>query len=215
MKRILSLVCVAMFTLCASAQVTFNVKLGGGLAFNSISESGVSTKADNKSLFVGKLGFGMELPVSQNFSIMPSLELALKGGKLESDGDVSKINTTYLQLPVMAAYRFPLTDRLNMTLKAGPYFAYGLSGKCKNQDDDGDSDESNIFSDKDMGGKAASRFEIGGIAGVDFEYHRFVVGAEFEYGFTDFYKVSYQEENYSYSGKMKNMAAYITVGYKF
>lgn len=215
MKRILSLVCVAMLTLCASAQVTFNVKLGGGLAFNSVSESGSTAGTDNKSLFVGKLGFGMELPVSQNFSVMPSLELALKGGKLEEDGDVAKINTTYLQLPVMAAYRLPLTDRLNMTLKAGPYFAYGLSGTCKNQYDDGDSEKSNIFSDKDMDGKAASRFEVGGIAGVDFEYHRFVVGAEFEYGFTDFYKASYSDDGYNYSCKMKNMAAYITVGYKF
>lgn len=209
MKKILSLVCVAMFTLYASAQVTYNVKLGGGMAWNSFSES-PNGGTDNKAIFVGKVGAGIELPISQNFSVMPSLELALKGGKLQFDDETQKINTIYIQLPVMAAYRFALSDRLNMTVKAGPYFAYGLSGKGKYNDGE-DSDEFDIFSDKDMGGNAANRFDIGGIAGVDFEYHRFVVGAEFEYGFTDFYK----RNNQGYSCKMKNMAAYVTVGYKF
>lgn len=220
MKRIFTLACVAMLTLCASAQVTFNAKLGGGMSWAPLSEKGDVDAFDNKGLFVGKVGFGAEIPVSQNFSVMPSLELAMKGGKYESKDDnetiSDKLNVTYLQIPVMAAYRLSLNDRLNMTLKAGPYFAYGLSGNMKTTDDiNGYTEKADIFSDKEMGGKAADRFDVGGILGVDFEYHRFVVGAELECGFTDMYKRTITEENWNYSVKIKNLAAYVTVGYKF
>lgn len=220
MKRIFTLACVAMLTLCASAQVTFNAKLGGGMSWAPMSEKGSDEGFDNKGLFVGKIGFGAEIPVSQNFSVMPSLELAMKGGKYEAKDDEesisSKLNVTYLQIPVMAAYRLSLNDRLNMTLKAGPYFAYGLSGNMKTTVDMNDytgTEKADIFSDKEMGGKAADRFDVGGILGVDFEYHRFVVGAELECGFTDMYKASDSSDNYSV--KIKNLAAYVTVGYKF
>lgn len=220
MKRIFTLACVAMLTLCASAQVTFNAKLGGGMSWAPMSEKGSDEGFDNKGLFVGKVGFGAEIPVSQNFSVMPSLELAMKGGKYEAKDDEesisSKLNVTYLQIPVMAAYRLSLNDRLNMTLKAGPYFAYGLSGNMKTTVDINDytvTEKADIFSDKEMGGKAADRFDVGGILGVDFEYHRFVVGAELECGFTDMYKASDSSDNYSV--KIKNLAAYVTVGYKF
>ena len=61
MKRIFTLACVAMLTLCASAQVTFNAKLGGGMSWAPMSEklpAGVSDEGfDNKGLFVGKIGF--------------------------------------------------------------------------------------------------------------------------------------------------------------
>lgn len=222
MKRIFTLACVAMLTLCASAQVTFNAKLGGGMSWAPMSEKGEVDAFDNKGLFVGKVGFGAEIPVSQNFSVMPSLELAMKGGKYESKDDnetiSDKLNVTYLQIPVMAAYRLSLNDRLNMTLKAGPYFAYGLSGNMKITEDINNgtkTEKIDIFSDKEMDGKAADRFDVGGILGVDFEYHRFVVGAELECGFTDMYKRTYTEEDWNYSVKIKNLAAYVTVGYKF
>lgn len=224
MKRIFTLACVAMLTLCASAQVTFNAKLGGGMSWAPISEKGSDfTPSDNKGLFVGKIGFGAEIPVSQNFSVMPSLELAMKGGKYEAKNDYEttsdKLNVTYLQIPVMAAYRLSLNDRLNMTLKAGPYFAYGLSGNMKITEDNinngTETEKIDIFSDKEMGGKAADRFDVGGILGVDFEYHHFVVGAELECGFTDMYKETTTEEDWNYSVKIKNLAAYVTVGYKF
>jgi len=190
------------------------------MSWAPMSEKGSDEGFDNKGLFVGKVGFGAEIPVSQNFSVMPSLELAMKGGKYEAKDDEesisSKLNVTYLQIPVMAAYRLSLNDRLNMTLKAGPYFAYGLSGNMKTTVDINDytvTEKADIFSDKEMGGKAADRFDVGGILGVDFEYHRFVVGAELECGFTDMYKASDSSDNYSV--KIKNLAAYVTVGYKF
>ena len=74
MKKLFVLVCAMTMTMAASAQITWNAKLGAGLS--SCTTSG---KADLKSHFVGKLGIGIEYPLSPNFSLMPSLEFAMKG----------------------------------------------------------------------------------------------------------------------------------------
>ena len=227
MKKFFGLVCAAMFAISTSAQVTWNVKAGAGLSWAPISVSGNEYRMESKSHFVGKLGVGVEVPVTQNFSVMPSLELAFKGAKYDGysdekadEADKTNIDLTYLQIPVMAAYRFSLSDRLNMTLKAGPYFAYALSGKIKGDEEPIDifKNEVEEYNNKRYERKG-NRFDAGLIAGVDFEYHRFVVGIEYEYGLTNFYEFhsSYTEGSTKYDTKetIKNSAAYITVGYKF
>lgn len=224
MKKFFGLVCAAMLAISSSAQVTWNVKAGAGLSWAPISVSGDKYRMDSKSHFVGKLGVGVEVPVTQNFSVMPSLELAFKGAKYdgysdekaEDEADKTNIDLTYLQIPVMAAYRFSLSDRLNMTLKAGPYFAYALSGKLK-----GDGESNNIFKNEvwkegnEEYESKGNRFDAGLIAGVDFEYHRFVVGIEYEYGLTNFYEFTSIIDDNKNKETIKNSAAYITVGYKF
>ena len=109
----------------ASAQITWNAKLGAG-----VSSCTTSGDAEIKSHFVGKIGIGIEYPLSANFSLMPSLEFAMKGAK---DDKSNELNSNYLQVPVMGAYRINLNDSWNLTIKAGPYFAYGLSAKMKSQ----------------------------------------------------------------------------------
>lgn len=202
MKKVFLIVCVSLMSLVASAQVTWNVKAGLGTAWCTVDEEGISKETH----IVGKLGVGLEKPITQNFSVMPSLEIALKGTKWKVDDYVEtftqKVNLTYLQIPILGAYRFNLNDSWNIVAKAGPYFAYALSGKIKE-----DSDEYDIFDEADMEGDTANRFDAGIILGADFEYHRFVAGIEFEYGLTNIV----EREDFS----TKNVAGYITVGYKF
>lgn len=160
MKRFLSLVCVVMLAMAASAQITWNAKGGFGLA----TCYGGDTEG-LKSHLVSKIGAGMEYPFSSNLSLMPSLEFAWKGTK--SDGVT--LDLYYLQVPIVAAYRMNLTDEWNLALKAGPYFAYAVSDKVS----DGDYSES----------FGANEFDAGLDAGLDFEHHRFVFGVEAEMGF--------------------------------
>lgn len=206
MKRVFLIVCVGMMSLVASAQLTWNVKAGLGTAWCTTDEYGIS----NKTHVVGKLGVGLEKPFTQNFSVMPSLELALKGTKWKIVDSYEtfeqQVNLTYLQIPILGAYRFNLSDSWNIVAKAGPYFAYALSGKVKE-----DSDEFDLFDKTDMEGDTANRFDAGIILGADFEYHRFVAGVEFEYGLTNI--VDYGVD--SGTVNIKNVAGYITVGYKF
>lgn len=212
MRKFITLVCVVFCTMTAQAQITWNVKGGIGAANCYGDAEGLSNH------LVGKIGVGIEKPFSKNWSVMPSLEIAWKGAEYsaeEEDGYKETLDIFYLQVPIVAAYRINLNDSWNITLKAGPYFAYGLSGKMKGTDDKGMSFDENIFKDIVYGDpyygsywtqKAGKRFDAGLDFGVDFEYHRFVFGAEYELGLLKF---APDDKD------VKNAAAYFTVGYKF
>ena len=194
MKKILSLAAMLMLTMTVFAQVTWNVKGGIGV-------SAFYGTDGLKSHMVGKAGVGIEYPLSANFSLMPSVEVAIKGCEFDKDiygvannGNVEVLDITYLQIPVLGAYRINLNNSWNIALKAGPYFAYGIEGKLKESDVD-------LYKDTN-----AKRFDVGADIGVDFEYHRFVFGAEFELGFANMS---------SSNSDIKNEAFYLTVGYKF
>lgn len=210
MKKFFVFLCAAVFALSASAQVTWNIKAGIGSAWCAIDDP--KDLGSSKAHIVGKLGVGLETPLTENFSLMPSFEFAVKGCKREyswDDASLSeKVNLTYIQLPIMAAYRFNATDRLNIAAKLGPYFAYALSGKYKGtyiEDNQNYNDDYDIFED----GEGGKRFDAGLIIGVDFEFNRFVAGLEYERGFTNLFDSTEDEV------EIKNSAIYLTVGYKF
>lgn len=180
---------VAFMAMATQAQITWNAKAGLGFA-KCIAEDGYETG----NAFVGKIGVGIEKPFTANWSIMPSLELAMKGAKFDYavGASSSELRIYYVQVPVLAAYRFNLNESWNITLKAGPYFAFGIKG-----DEEGD----DIFGDNGNG----KRFDLGIDLGFDFEYQRYVFGFEYEYGLTSIHK----------DGDIKTSAVYVTVGYKF
>ena len=209
MKKLLTMAIALAVGLTASAQITWNVKLGGGMAMCRSDGDG-----DMKGKLVGKIGVGIEKPLSTNFSLMPSLEIALKGTKWEDEMYYGGYNVDveetyspiYVQIPILAAYRFNISNDWNLTLKAGPYCAYGITGDVTAKasiDGLSDSESQDMFSDLD-----AKRFDAGVDVGVDFEYHRFVFGLEYERGFISFAPSDADVKIY-------NQAAYVTVGYKF
>ena len=190
MKRTLFLICAAMLAITASAQITWNAKIGFGFA-NCWGDDTEGLK--NHS--VAKLGVGIEYPLNQSWSLMPSLEFAMKGVEIDDSGLDSKLDIGYLQIPIVAAYRINLNDSWNLTLKAGPYFGYAVT----------DEFEVKYNGQKTTGNADVKKFDAGFDAGVDFEYHRFVFGAEYEMGFCDMFD----------DVSIKNMAFYLTVGWKF
>ncbi len=200
MKKIILVLALIMGAVAVNAQITWNVKAGAGLSR--------ITGGEGDMKFGWKIGVGIEKPLSENWLIMPTLEFKQKGSTWSesydlSDSEISEaISITYIQLPIMAAYRIRLTDEVNMTFKAGPYFAYALSGKIE-AEFDGEGDSMDLFDLED-----SNRFDAGIAFGIDFEYHRFVGGLETEYGLV---KVVGGEGSYS----NKNLGLYVTLGYKF
>ncbi|MBQ9231438.1 MAG: PorT family protein [Prevotella sp.] len=191
MKRILSLVCVMMLTIAASAQITWNAKGGLGVAtlWGSDNEG-------SKTHIVAKAGVGIEYPLSSNLSLMPSLEFAWKGCKLRYGDELDgTLDLYYLQVPVVLAYRFNVADAWNITVKAGPYVAYAISDHFKYESAWG----------SESGSADAEKFDAGIDAGIDFEYHRFVFGVEAEMGFLKL----------TSDADIKNLAFYGTIGWKF
>lgn len=215
MKKI-SLLFVMMFACMAmSAQITWNVKAGAGIA----TVTGLNGDGETLTKVGWKIGVGIEKPLSANWLIMPTLEFKQKGcawKEIDREYDYwleEDVNVPYVQLPVLAAYRLRLNDEMNLTLKAGPYFAYALSAKCKYKEywnGEMDEDEYDLFDSSDIDEETStSRFDCGLALGADVEYHRFVVGAEVEYGLIPVVKNNYENM------KIRNISAYITVGYKF
>lgn len=190
MKKIFCLMFVAFIAMAAQAQITWNAKAGIGFAKCNADE--ITTK----NALVWKAGVGLEKPLSANWSIMPSLEFAMKGSKYDY-GEEDELSLSYIQIPVLAAYRFHVNNSLNMVLKAGPYVAYAIKGDFEGHD---------IFEDDpDTGEAMGKRFDFGLDLGVDLEYQRYVVGFEYEYGFTSIEK----------DWETKTSAMYLTIGYKF
>lgn len=200
MKKLFVLAFAMAMTMAASAQVTWNAKLGIGMANCAVSNG---EGEDMKLHLVGKAGVGLEYPLTANLSLMPSLEFAVKGYKVEyGDGRYSeKCDLMYLQVPVVAAYRFNLSSGWNLAVKVGPYFAYGIKGNAKFNDSRYDEDEK-----YDPFEEGAKRFDAGLDVGIDFEHHRYVIGLEYERGFVSLSKTDV---------KIYNQAFYLTVGYKF
>ena len=218
MKTIIRTVLVAVALLIgvsASAQdkpITFGVKAGMNLS--NFSGSGVS---DSDAKIGFNVGVTMDYAFSQELYLMTALEFTMKGGKSEgsiSYGGVSfegkeTSNPMYLQIPVHIGYKFAIAENTNLVLHAGPYVAYGIAGKYKLEgkasvgDASGEIKPETDFFGDDM----FNRFDFGLGLGVGVEFGQFNIGLGYDLGVVNISGVS--------EAKVRNMNAYLTVGYKF
>lgn len=97
----------------------FGVKAGGNLA--SISED------DTKSKFGFYAGAYMNAPLTAKLSIQPEVLYSLQGAKADYSGIDAKLNTGYINVPVMLQYA--LAE--GFSVEAGPQFGFLTSAKMK------------------------------------------------------------------------------------
>lgn len=204
---LLSFLSISVF--CIDDRVAFGIK--GGMNLSTYSGKGVNI--DSKFGF--NAGVTIDFAITDEFYILSGLELTTKGGKKEfKDGGIFgeqyankkiklTINPMYLQLPLHVAYKYEVADDLKVVLEAGPYFAYGISGKATVKYD-GFKEKANIFgsSDQDLDFK---RFDFGLGIGAGLEYDR--VGIKVGY---DFGLIKIAE-----GAKAKNGNLYVSLGYRF
>jgi hypothetical protein len=140
MKKIvlLSFVC-ALFSLGAVAQEKPSFFVKAGVNASDFRYSDVAATYNARAGF--RAGFGAILPVSNLIAIQPSLYLSQKGAKRDDSGYVTNqkgtIDAWYLDLPIDLQFRIH-AGKVVLTPAIGPYFAYGVFGKIKN-DNTGDS----------------------------------------------------------------------------
>ena len=198
MKHIL-LIFILSIGITAQAQ-HLQLKVGGGLA-----------KLDKHSSVVPawRLGAGYELEFDQHWTFSPAVIFAIKGwenpdeivDKKDNDGNpvldpetgtpltgVKNVSTiTYhVEVPLLFNYYLRTKERQYVVFSAGPYAAYGISGKTKVK---GDTDrlgaeryyyDFDPFSDGDC-----KRFEVGAQVGVGYQFSNGVTaGVDFSYAFT-------------------------------
>ncbi|MGO5522674.1 porin family protein [Phocaeicola plebeius] len=195
MKKFLMTAVLGMFALAGFSQVKWDAKFG--MNFSNM------TKAEGTKALPGfNLGVGMDYGFSENWSLQSGLMISSKGYKVK---DEYKDRPIYLDIPILAAYKFNISDNTKFVINAGPYLAFGLGGKCK-FDEGGDY---KLFKGED---------------GADAEYSRFDLGLQYGIGLeiSDHYLINLTGQNgficpwdIDEGDKPKNMTFSIGVGYRF
>lgn len=195
MKKFLMTAVLGMFALAGFSQVKWDARVG--MNFSNV------TKVDNTKALPGfQLGVGMDYGFSENWSLQSGLMISSKGYKIKEDGEKFTARPIYLDIPILAAYKFNISDNTKFVINAGPYLAFGLGGKCKY--DEGE--DVKIFKDYDKK-KGWKRFDLGIQYGIGLELNdRYLINLTGQNGFIS---PADGGEN------PKNMTFSIGVGYRF
>lgn len=202
MKKFLMTAVLGMFALAGFSQVKWDARVG--MNFSNV------TKADNTKALPGfQLGVGMDYGFSENWSLQSGLMISSKGYKYdykdEYYNESHKARPIYLDIPILAAYKFNISDNTKFVINAGPYLAFGLGGKCK-YDEGGDY---KLFKGEDGDDAEMKRFDLGIQYGIGLEIsEHYLVNLTGQNGFIS-------PNNIDGFKDYKNMTFSIGVGYRF
>lgn len=198
MKKFLMTAVLGMFALAGFSQVKWDARVG-------MNFSNMTKDSEAKALPGFNLGVGMDYGFSENWSLQSGLIISSKGHKVKDD---YKDRPIYLDIPILAAYKFNISENTKFVINAGPYLAFGLGGKCK-FDEGGDY---KLFKGEDGDDAEYSRFDLGLQYGIGLEIgEHYLVNLTGQNGFIC--PFDYPD---GYDGdKPKNMTFSIGVGYRF
>lgn len=223
MKKVLLVAACAFCALTVSAQrassssstffstekvesgVQFGIRAGLNSSNMSYSEDGYSLSPKSRTSF--HVGFIADIPVVESFYVQTGLYFQNKGWKIEEEYYEDTAKPMYLEIPVLASYRYNFSDVAQLQINFGPYFAYGIGGKIKYESDEYDEeDEYDFFGSDDDG---YERFDMGlqvG-AGILLGQH-YYLGFAYEFGLIN---IADWDEDSSW----KNRNWMISLGYNF
>ena len=191
MKKIFISALIMLAALPMSAQNESKMKAYAGVGFASV----VGSDADTKTALSYKVGVSYDLNFSEKFAIVPAVEFVNKTHK--TDGIDGTINKMYLQVPVLAAYKFNVTESAKISVMAGPYVAYGIAGSDIEFAGGG---KINVFDDD-----VFKRFDAGILAGVSVDFDQLSVGLLYSRGLAKL----------NSDLKVYNQAFGLVLGYRF
>lgn len=217
---------------------TFAVGIRAGLNVSDIIMTDKhSAMADSRLKPGFHFGISLDIKATRNFFIQPSLLLSTRGciHKFHSSGNLEGYNydltgkTTsnayYLELPVVMQLRGRVSDRVRISVEAGGYVAYGLSGKYVSRTTgsirdrwgsgsfyNGDPETEDLFDVKD----GLKRFDAGVRLGAGFHFAKFYVGANYSLGLVNIrYESDTDAARDMNDVKFRNGNVAISVGYNF
>lgn len=185
------------FTSAQAQEKTPSYGFKGGLNFSNFYIDNV----DDSNMLAGfNAGLYAKFPVTNSIAIQPEINYTTKGSEQIYDNGVvqgtSKFNINYIEVPVLLVAN--ITDNFNVHV--GPYAAYMVSGKTKNDSNFGSSEselDTDDFNKLDAG--------ISGGLGLDFDVVNF--GVRYNYGLTKIGK-----DNSFTSSDAKNSVFNVYVG---
>lgn len=200
MKKLLLTLVLGMVAVFGFSQVRWDVKFG--MNFSN------QTKSDDSKALPGfTMGVGADYAFTENWAFQSGLMFTSKGYKVKYGGEKATTRPIYLDIPILAAYKFNITDNTKFVINAGPYLAIGIGGKSKEHWDNGD--DWKIF---DKEGEDWKRFDLGLQWGIGVELgEHYLVNFTAQHGFITPYDFPS-----GYNGdKPKNINFAIGVGYRF
>lgn len=150
----------------AHAQVAVGIKAGPD--FSSIANKTEGSKSTSNGLIGFEGGVYVQIPAAPQWVVQPALLYDRKGGKYTfNTGYVQTWGLNYLTLPIDILYKPEMPNgNGSWYLGAGPYIAYGISGKIS---DNGPASTS-VDPFKDYGGGSQlKRMDAGGHVQVGYE----------------------------------------------
>lgn len=197
MKKFLMTAVLGMFALAGFSQVKWDAKVG-------MNFSNVTKYSDTKALPGFHLGVGMDYGFSENWSLQSGLLISSKGYKIKEDGEKFTARPIYLDIPILAAYKFNISDNTKFVINAGPYLAFGLGGKAKYGEYD-----YKLFKGEDGEDAECKRFDLGIQYGIGLEISdHYLINLTGQNGFIS-------PNNWDDEVDYKNMTFSIGVGYRF
>ncbi len=185
---------IGVNTYAQDQPVTFGVKAGVNL-------SNLSGDVDGTD---AKIGFNAGVTLDYGFTpdvyLLTGLQLTTKGFKAGSGDNKFTSNLMYLQLPVHVGYKLTVAEATKIVFHAGPYAAYGIGGKSE-LTLDGKKEKENSFQ-KGL----YKKFDFGVGLGVGAEFGKIGVDLGYDFGLANINDGD---------GKIRNMNAYLSLGYKF
>lgn len=153
---------------------------------------------DAKSRLGFNAGVSMNIPFMKSLYLKTGLQYTEKGVK-EKGGD-AKIVAGYIELPVLASYRYDFNRQTQLQINFGPYFAYGVTGEAK-------SISAFVFEADTFGDDGVlKRFDVGLHVGVGCTVsERGYIGVGYEFGLKDV-------NNTDTDVSLKNANLFINVG---
>jgi len=204
MKKLVLFFALAVAGQLVSAQeVKYGIKAGVNFANQIYKEEDISFTPSTVTSFHihGLVDYG----VSSFFSIQPGFGISGKGFKIGEDGASVKADLMYVEVPVNFLAKFPMSSVGKFFVGAGPYAAFGISGKTK-VEGSGVSMSSDKLFDEEEGAYKRGDFGVNVLAGIEFT-KGFTLNANYGLGLSN---ISRDNE-----GTAKNKVVSVSVGFLF
>lgn len=224
------------FVMAASTGLFAQVDVGLRAGLNL---SSVTFKDGNGDIYRGAkrnpgfhVGVTFDIPVAPDFYIQPGALFSTKGAELRGesweyfwpddiyyDGDYTRLTPYYLEVPFNFLYK-PYLGSGRLMFGAGPYVAYGLGGRYKDNFDGeintgrlefvNDFNDATSEDDVDVYGKPFD-FGLNVLGGYEFS-NRFSLQLNGQIGLAN---IEPNDDGARPDASMKNSSIGISVGYKF
>lgn len=200
-----TLLALAPAALSAQTPIRVGPVIGLNLADVRVSNLDEVTDIDRRTGFL--FGGFANFEVSRRFAIQPELLYSQQGAKVPLEDVNGVIKLDYIQVPVLAQFRFPTSGNAVPFLIAGP--AIGFKASCKVKAEVGTISAEFDCDDPDEDVIPFKSTDLSGVLGVGVEVSGLTISARYTHGFSNINDLAGDLE------KVRNRVFSVAVGFGF